>query len=155
MAQKEVVGFANDPFVKAMAKAVETIEVSHGPLYAALLAHLPDRPTDDWVFLVGSTKLTKRRLDGIRAIVNAINKTVPNELATRIRRVDVLRTDEPLYAKLSRALKLSLESVAELISCNIYGLDVEHAIVFVMNRMDSARAKARRAVRRPRRAAKV
>ncbi len=131
MAKKTVVENA-DPFVEAVGKAVDLLQKSHGPLFAALLAHLPDRPVDDWVLLVGSKALEQRRLEGIRAIVKAIRKAVSSEHATRIRRVDVLRSDDPVYLRLCRAFAVDLGSMVVVQSSNVFGLDIEHAILFAM-----------------------
>jgi hypothetical protein len=157
VAEKEVVAGADllmegtDPFIDEVGQAVKQLEKTHGPLFAALVVHLPDRPADDWVFLAGSKQLEKRRLDGIRAIVKALKRAVPAKYATRIRRVDVLQSDDQVYLHLSRAFRIEPGATAILRSCNIFGVEIERGVIFAMGPVPELKATSKVSSRQARR----
>ncbi len=134
MAEVESIETPADPFLEAVGRVVLRLEDVYGPLYAAMLAHLPDRPSDEWVFLVGSPGLVKRRMTGISAVVHAMKGIIPREFSTRIRHVDVLSTEDPLYDRLSRAFDVQPGKQAELIQCSVFGTEIEHAVLYVMRK---------------------
>jgi len=140
----------NDPFIGSIGKLVQRLEDAHGPLFAALLIRFPDRPKDEWVLLVGSRKLVKRRLDGIGAIVDAMQEVVPPEFATRVRHVDVLGTDHPLYTRLSRAFNVELGAQARVDDCHVFGLEIQHAVLFVLKQPPPAPRRKDKGTHRPR-----
>lgn len=156
MAEKKVVGAPDRRLVDAIKGVIERLEVTHGPLYCALLVGIEGRPLDEWALLVGSAKLTIRRLDGINAIVKAMKGLIPKDLSTYIRRVDVLRQDDPLYSYLSRAMQVHPGADVTLESCSFFGFPIERAVVFVLKKQNvraprrSRIAPARRILRKAR-----
>jgi hypothetical protein len=146
VAEKTVVIPEDERLIEAVSKVVTRLEGSHGPLWAALLIRLADRPADEWTLLVGSHKLVKRRVDGINATVSAMKGLFPKDLASRIRGVDVLRQDDPVYVHLRRAFKVaSGGATVTLDSCNIFGIDIARAIVLRLGTPESCPADAGRA----------
>lgn len=150
MAQTPMVRESPDPLIQAVKRAVVSLEDSHGPLYAAVLVHLQEMATNDWILLVGSKRLLQRRLDGIHAIADALKGRIPKVHATRIRRVDVLRPDDPLYLYLSRAFHVVPGADATIHNCNVFGLEVEHAVLFAMNTEHAPSQDAGQAAKRRR-----
>ena len=134
MAEKTLVVPEDERFIQAVSKVVSRLDASHGPLYAALLVRLPDQPADEWTLLVGSPALGKRRVDGINAIVSAMQGVIPAKFASRIRRVDVLRKDDPIYTRLSQAFELRPGVTFTLNSCTVLGLEIDRAVVFAMGK---------------------
>lgn len=148
MAEKTMVVQEDERFIAAVKRVIARLQDSHGPLYAAILIRLADWPCDEWTFLAGSQKLVKRRVVGIDAIVDAMKGIIPREFATRIRHVDVLREDDPTYTYLSRAFQLEAGLTLTLDSCNIFGLEIARALVFVLRKPEATPMKRRAAKRR-------
>jgi hypothetical protein len=148
VAEKTVVAPDDERFIEAVSNVISRLRRSHGPLYAALLIRLQDRPTDEWTLLVGSNKLTRRRIDGINAILGAMKAVIAREFASRIRSVGVLRADDPIYTYLSRAFTLKPGATLTLDSCNVFGLEIARAVVFALGKPQATGAGDRAARRR-------
>lgn len=133
MAETPLVRESTDPFIKAVKETIANLEVSQGPLYGAVLLRLHEMTSNDWILLVGSKKLLRRRLDGIHAIADALKTRIPKADSTRIRRVDVIRPDDQLYHYLSRTFQVEPGTDVMLRNCNVDGLEIEEAVLFAMN----------------------
>lgn len=148
MAEEPVVNPIDRRFVEALKSAFQRLNESHGPLYAALVARLEDRPTDDWVVLAGSARLAKRRLAGIQAIINVMRRALPKAYWAQIRRVDVLPTDDPVYLSLSRGMTVKLGADVTIKACRVFGVEISLAIVFALSRATRSARKPRHSTQR-------
>jgi len=119
------------PFFEAVRDVARVLNREHGPLYFAGALQLEGRPSDEWVFLVGSQELMRDRGKAIDAVVHTLATSAPREHADRIRRVDILDALDPFYLGVSKSIRQPLGGITEIQNCRFGDVDVGHMALFV------------------------
>lgn len=130
MAEKTLV----DPhirFFEAVEEIVGFLNKAHGPLYLAMLMHFPDRPGDEWTLVVGSKPLVEARLKGFSLVANAVQSKLPGEFAKNIRRIGIVRGDDPFVRAVTRAVMKPVGGHVVIHNSAFDDVEIEHAALYV------------------------
>lgn len=121
--------------VEEIQKLVRRIRQREGPL-ALLMLVSPDPFVDDaWNIIVSARGLNRKTLaDGVKDVTDLLRRTLSRNVWHTIKRVTVLKTDDPFVSAMTSAFKTH-DQVLDLQSCNIAGFDIPKAIVFASKKL--------------------
>jgi hypothetical protein len=120
--------------VTELRKFAERVESTAGPV-ALLMLLAPDVESDDaWNLIVSARGLNHEpRSIAVTRLTQLLRAAVNRTLWSRIGRATVLRTDDPFVRAINTAFSTN-GNVVNIQSCNIAGMDIPKAILFVSNR---------------------
>jgi len=131
MAEKKMVDDLRQPFFDAVRDVVLQLNEKHGPLYLAMIVQFKERPSDDWILLLGSRRLADRRAQSMHDVAAALGAELRPEYARRIRRIGIVADTDPVFRSIARAVSVELGATAVIEDCSFDGMDIARAALFV------------------------
>ncbi len=124
-----------DALVADLRKLADDIERREGPL-ALFMLLAPDAETNDaWNLIVSAHGFDlKSRGNALSHLSESLRQTVSKAEWPRIARATVLRTDDPFVRAMNSAFHAE-QSVINLQSCNIFGIDIPRAVLLESKRV--------------------
>lgn len=132
MAQETMVDDATRRFYDAVGQLVLQLDKEHGPLYLAMVVQFKDRPSDDWILLLGSRRLADSRAQSMNDVAAALGAKLQPEYARKIRRIGIVEQTDPVFLSIAQTYGRGLSEKAFTIEhCSFDGIDVARAALFV------------------------
>jgi hypothetical protein len=124
-----------DALVADLRKLADDIEHREGPL-ALFMLLAPDTETNDrWNLIVSAHGFDLKSIGtAIRELSESLRQTVSESEWPRFARATVLRTDDPFVRAMNSSFHAE-QSVMNLQSTNISGIDIPRALVFESKRV--------------------
>lgn len=137
MAEETMVDDATQRFYDAVGQLVLQLDKEHGPLYLAMVVQFKERPSDEWILLLGSRSLADRRPQSTQEVAKKLGSQLEPQYARSIRRIGIVEQTDPVFLSITRAVGRGLgEKAYTFEHCSFDGIDVARAALFV-SRIDA------------------
>ena len=125
----------HEALVEEVQKLVRKLRQREGPLALLMLVSPDPVIVDDWNIIVSARGFNRKtRADGVREVTDLLRRTLSKNAWPKIKRVTVLKTDDPFVVAMTSAFKTQ-DSVLDLQSCNVAGFDIPKAMVFASKKL--------------------
>ena len=106
-----------------------------GPVSLLMLVS-PDPQVDDEWNVIASARGFNRisRAEGIRELIDLLRRTLARRLWSGIKRVTVLRTDDPFVLAMASAFR-NTRSVMDMQSCSVSGIEIPKGVLFTSRKV--------------------
>ncbi len=128
MAEKTLVD-QNSKFFELLQNVSEELHKKHGPLYLAAVLQFTGEPSDEWVYLVGSSELASNLRTGISRVIDFLSQ-LPSEYGKMIKRIGVLEPKDPFLPRFVSALSTGPIGLTIVRRCVFNGIAIEDGAVF-------------------------
>jgi hypothetical protein len=120
--------------VAEIEKLSRKLRQREGPLALLMLVASDPLAEDDWNIIVSAPGFNRKtRAEGVRQLTALLRKTLNRRVWPTIKRVTVLRTDDPFVTAMTSAFTTE-QGIMDIQSCNVYGFEIPRALVFSSKR---------------------
>lgn len=100
-----------------------------------------------WDILVSAPWITRNKKEGLRYLSNLVQQYLDTDELHRVSRIAIIEDSMPELQAFQRAIK-NEHGVAELVNCNLFGMEVEHAYLITSQRLRAKKIAKKKAAKK-------